>query len=192
MPIANLHVNATKFQGGPRLSYEQWHALPDDAKKIWDMLSPKAKSIILCPFLANKPTKLPYFGTKKTPPQQHQAPPPCQAIHKHEFDYLTLCLHELHGGDPPSETFYDSVPEPPDGVTSVHEDISEPDSQPLLAHVTKKKPLPPGNVKRLLSPAANSKPKQGSSKHPQEVHVNRIIYTRQIITVSVTYNISST
>ena len=74
----------------------------------------------------------------------------------------------------------------------MHEDNSEPDSQPLLAHVTKKKPLPPGNVKRLLSPAANSKPKQGSSEHPQEVNVNGIIYTRQINTVSVTYNISST
>ena len=42
----------------------------------------------------------------------------------------------------------------------------------------------------LLSPAANSKPKQGSSEHPQEVNVNGIIY-RQVITISVTYKISS-
>ena len=34
LPIADLHVNATKFQGGPKLSYKQWHDLPDDAKKI--------------------------------------------------------------------------------------------------------------------------------------------------------------
>ena len=74
----------------------------------------------------------------------------------------------------------------------MHEDISEPDSQSLLAHVTKKKPLPPGNVKRLLSPAANSKSKQGSSKHPQEVNVNEITCTRQVNTVFVTYKILST
>lgn len=45
-PIDTLEVNVTKYQG-PRLQYEQWKALPDDAKKIWDMLSPEAKSIIL-------------------------------------------------------------------------------------------------------------------------------------------------
>ena len=33
LPVANLQINATKFQNGPQLSYEQWHALPDDAKK---------------------------------------------------------------------------------------------------------------------------------------------------------------
>ena len=50
LPIAGLHVNAAKFQGGPRLSYKQWHALPDDTKKIWDILSPKVMTIILHPF----------------------------------------------------------------------------------------------------------------------------------------------
>ena len=45
-PIDTVSVNVTKFQG-PRLSYEQWHALPEDAKKIWDMLSADAKAIIL-------------------------------------------------------------------------------------------------------------------------------------------------
>ena len=107
------------------------------------------------------------------------------------MDYLTLCLHELHGGDPPSENSFDSVPDSSDGVTSVHEDIPEPDSQPLLAHVTKKKHLPPGNIKRLLSSAANGKPNQGSNEHPQEVNVNGIVY-RQVHTVSMTYKISST
>jgi hypothetical protein len=57
----------------------------------------------------------------------------------------------------------------------VQEDITdqtaEPEQeQPLLAHMTKKKPLPPGNVKRLLSSTAN-KPTQ-----PQEVNLNGIIY----------------
>ena len=101
------------------------------------------------------------------------------------------CLHELHGGDTPSEEFFDPDPEPPDGGTSVHEDNPEPNSQPLLAHVTKKKPYPAGNIKRLLSPAANNQQKQSSSEHPQEVNVNGIIY-RQVNTVSMTYKVSST
>ena len=73
----------------------------------------------------------------------------------------------------------------------MYDDIAEPGSQPLLDHVTKKKPLPPGNIKRLLSPAANSKPKQNNNEHPQEVNENGIIY-RHVNTVSVTYKISFT
>ena len=72
--------------------------------------------------------------------------------------------------DPPSKTAFNSAPELFNGVTSVHENIPEPDSQPLLAHMTKEKPLPPGNIKRLFSPAAYGKPKQTSNDHPQEVN----------------------
>ena len=56
IPISGLQSCATKFQNGPRLSYEQWHALLDDAKKIWDIMSQGAKIIILCFF---QPTSLP-------------------------------------------------------------------------------------------------------------------------------------
>ena len=142
-------------------------------------------------FFTNKLPKPPYFGNRKPPARQHQALPPCQAINEHELDYLTSCLHELYGGDPPSETAFDTALDPSDGVTSVHEDISEPESQPPLAHVIKKKPLQPGNIKQLLSPAANGKPKQSSTEHPQEVIVNGIIY-RQVNTISMIYKVSST
>ena len=47
LPLADLQINATNIPYGPRLSREQWHALPDDAKKIWDTLSVEAKTIIL-------------------------------------------------------------------------------------------------------------------------------------------------
>ena len=46
-PLDLIQVHATNFGHGPRLSYNQWHALPDDAKKIWDSLSQDAKTIIL-------------------------------------------------------------------------------------------------------------------------------------------------
>ena len=48
-----------------------------------------------------------------------------------------------------------------------------------------------GNIKQLLSLAAKDKPKPNSSKPPQEVKMNGIIY-RQVNTVSVMYKILST
>jgi len=42
-----LQIHATHYNQGPRLTYEQWHALPDDAKKIWGTLSQEATTIIL-------------------------------------------------------------------------------------------------------------------------------------------------
>jgi hypothetical protein len=52
--------------------------------------------------------------------------------------------------------------------------------------MTKKKTLPPGNVKHLLSPAANN----GQTKPPQEVNLNGIVY-RQVNMAHTTYSISS-
>ncbi len=69
----------------------------------------------------------------------------------------------------------------------MHEGTQEPEQQPLLAHVTKKKPLPPGNVKHLLSPSANNSNKAGQ---PQEVNLNGITY-RQVNMASMTYSVSS-
>ena len=108
------------------MSYEQWHALPDDAKKIWDMLSPEAKLLILRPFSTSKLLKPPYFGNRKPPPKQHQALPPNWTINKHEHDYLTSCRHELHGQDQPPEAAFNSAHVSSDGVTLMHEIISKP------------------------------------------------------------------
>src|SRR5687768_3197089 len=143
-PIDTVQVNATNFQG-PRLAYEQWKALPEDAKKIWDMLSPEAKAIILQPPPKpdpNRPTNP--FG--KSLPKQQNPPVPRKSVHEHYNDYIILCLHELHGGDTPPTADSSNI----GGDTSVHEDTPATEEQPLLAHMMKKKPLPPGNVKRLL------------------------------------------
>ena len=53
--------------------------------------------------------------------------------------------------------------------------------------MTKKKPLPPGNVKRLLSSTAN---KDHKPVQPQEVNLNGIIYW-QVNMASTVYAISS-
>src|SRR5687768_520506 len=94
-PIDTVQVNATNFQG-QRLAYEQWKALPEDAKKIWDMLSPEAKAIILQPPPKPDPNRTTKpFGR----PQPKQNPPlPRRSIQEHDIDYIISCLHELHGG----------------------------------------------------------------------------------------------
>ena len=53
--------------------------------------------------------------------------------------------------------------------------------------MTKKKPLPPGNVKRLLSQIASNSQKPGQ---PQKVNFNGIVY-HQVNTATILYNISS-
>ena len=88
---------------------------------------------------------------------------------------LTTLLHvfmNFLGGDIPPPF----CEQEGDESTSVHEDnisqVAAPEpEQPLLAHMTKKKPLPPGNVKQLLSPTANKPTTQ-----PQEVNLNGIVY----------------
>ena len=65
--------------------------------KIWDMLSPDAKAIILHPPPKpdpNQPTK-PF---NRPPPRQQNAPPGHRSIHEHDIEYIIACLHELHGG----------------------------------------------------------------------------------------------
>ena len=96
LPIDTVQVNATNFQG-PRLPYEQWHALPEDAKKIWDMLSPDAKTIILCLPPKPDPNRPPKHSQKPSSRQQN-ALPACRSIQEHDIDYITACLHELHKG----------------------------------------------------------------------------------------------
>ena len=58
--------------------------------------------------------------------------------------------------------------------------------QTLLAHITKRKLLPPGNVKWLMLPTANN----AKVDKPQEVNLNGIIYW-QVNTASIVYTISS-
>ena len=94
-PIDTIQVNATKYQG-PRLPYEKWKELPDDAKKIWDMLSLEAKAIILCPPPKPHMDKNSRFSNQ--PPCQQEAPLPHHTIHETDIASLIACLHELHGG----------------------------------------------------------------------------------------------
>jgi len=183
-PVDTFQVNATNFFRGPRLTSEQWHKLPDDAKRIWDTLSSEAKAIILQP----RPPAAPN-STMAQRPRQKKAPPPRYKVSEHDIERLIACLHDLHGGSQSSNT---------DEIDDVDDAISDPEAQvethPLLAHLTKTKPLPPGTVKRLLSATSNGKDRSGNSSKTQhntnEINVNGVTY-REVNTASIVYNIAS-
>src|SRR5687767_1665751 len=188
-PLSMIEAHATNFTQGPHLSYDQWHALPDDAKKIWDTLGEEAKAIILRSPPKPDPNRRVMF---QRPPDRNGTPPPrCpfqphQNVNVHDLEYLVACLHELHGGGDTRPSLQDT-----DGTSIQEEDATQEEvqqEQPLLAHMTKKKPLSPGNVKCLLSPAANNK--DNKSVPPQEVNLNGIVY-RQVSMASMRYTNSS-
>ena len=80
--------------------------------------------------------------------------------------------------------------QPSVGAISAHEDMDDKDDQPLLAHMTKKKKLPAGNLKQLLSADHNKAPSQAAKTPPHEVNLNGTIY-RQVNATSITYTISA-
>ena len=90
------------------------------------------------------------------------------------------------GGDLPSTSLADADVHA-EADTSAHKDTDTTSEKPILAHMTKKKPLPPGNVKCLLSQTTNNSWKSGQ---PQEVNLNGIVY-HQVNTASILYNKSS-
>jgi len=115
------------------------------------MLSQEAKTVILQPRPAAKPD---YLGSKPQPSHHNKAPYPCQRqVQLHDIEHIIACLHDLHGG---SQDDNIAAADNEDHAISAPEE--QPDDQPLLAHLTKRKPLPPGNIKRLLSNTSNAKP----------------------------------
>ena len=92
---------------------------------------------------------------------------------------VTACFHSRSEGSTPDD------PGDPQEVTSNRDDQASNNDNELLAHVTKRKPLPPGNLKRLLSPTASKKPPE-----KREVNLNGILY-REANMAHVQYTIST-
>ena len=160
-PLDMIEVNAARFNRGPRLSYEQWQKLPEDARKNWDMLSQEAKTIILN-YKPPSNQHNPGQQRKFVPQKGKHSPLNPRSFNEHDIATILSCLHDLHGGSSPTQN---------DDQFQINSAISAPedqvDDQPLLAHVTKRKPLIPGNIKRLLSPPTNN---SGRSIQPPGTH----------------------
>ena len=140
------------------------------------MLSPDIKAMILQAKPQNAPNCPPI-------PKPGTFPLPRRNINEHELTALIAALHDVHGG---SQTDFTEE----DGAISQHEE-SDDNDQPLLAHITKRKPLSPGNIKQLLSNAANNKTNakpKADIDSPKEININGAVY-RQVNTVCITYNV---
>ena len=74
--------------------------------------------------------------------------------------------------------------EPTTDSSSTPDDNSN--DQPILAHMTNQRPLPPGQLQRLLSPTAA---KHVASK-PQELKINGTTF-RQVNMGAITYRVST-
>ena len=187
--VEHLSINQTISKPSPfypRLSREQWNRLTDDAKRTWDQLSNEMKAIIL----------------DKRPNATHQRDPPRprHRVNAHELAHLVDCLqHDAPSTAPAVDPslIHALLHDQSEGrvahadtsaVTFDHDDVHEPDRQ-LLANATKSKPLPPGHIKRLLSPTANKKQtEQAVSKH--EVNLNGVLY-RQVNIVNIEYTVTA-
>ena len=184
-PINTIEAYATFANRGPRLNRDQWHSLPDDAKKIWDMLTPDAKSIILQP----KPPPDPSKNQQQKRFQTPLAPNPRRRINEHDIDYVVACLHDLCEGrsnDQSTTEFSDTISEPTDLVTSDHD--AHPSTMEVNATNSKKKPLPPGNIKQLLSPASNTTKSPNNST--RKINLNGVKY-QQVNMAERIYSVSN-
>jgi hypothetical protein len=160
-----LEVNQTSFVRNPSLKKSQWDRLSSisEAQTIWDSLPAEAKKIILEPRLGG--------------------PPPPRQTNLHEisaFDYLQSRLPDDDHGDDGHDT----------QTTDTPSNASDNDSgSQLLAHMTKRAPLPPQDIQRILSSSLAKKP-AAPAQAAAEVTINGKIY-RQANTHNIVYSASN-
>jgi hypothetical protein len=162
------------FQRGPKLNKDQWTRLPSDAQTTWDLLSPEAKHIIL---------------------EHKNQRPPARKTNLHDLsiedidamtarEIIEIQMHDARMGRDNSEigeiNNNDSSQNSTQQVSFTDKDNPAPEStsgSQLLAHVTKRTPLPPGDVTRLLSNTMNGLPTK--QRDANEIQLNGKTY-RQV------------
>jgi hypothetical protein len=137
-------VYNASYDNGPRLSKDQWTCLPSDARTKWDELSPESKHIILEAKTRNQPRP-----PRKTNLHELTRGDVNNAV---AYDFIQAHLHDLQ--------LTENTDEPP-SYNPVSNDRTSgppnhgPDSKVLMAHLTKRTPLPPGDLQRVLSSSIN-------------------------------------
>ena len=167
IPTISAFASSSMPMGPTRLTRDQWHRLTDTAKTTWDQLSDDAKAIILAPRPPQGPRVMPHGPTSRRQVNAHDIAHlmDCLAVNEPpDPQPLMTYLHAQSEGSLPSSSNAVSSSD----VTSMPEDAmptadGEQDQQ-LLAHITKHKTLPPGNLKHLLSPNANQKGQRYSTQ----------------------------
>ena len=148
--VYNSSVNNKKsfkpFEPTNRLSSDQWHRLSTDEQQIWDQLPQKAKAIILERRFDNR-TSVAH-------------PPRPRTANLHDisaYDYVMANLHDLRMGSDgdvnlTSQSTMDHVDSAENNKTN---DNFDPDESPILAHLTQRKEIPPGDLRRVLAKTMN-------------------------------------
>jgi hypothetical protein len=156
-------VYNASYDRGPRLSKDQWERLSEDARRRWDKFPPETKHIIL---------------EAKSRPR-----PPARRANLHDltrsdldgidtFDFLQAHLHELSLDTPASGNGSDITPlTEPSSMPDQGSNTSDASKSVLLAHLTKRTNLPPGDLQRVLSSSIN-KPKGSSSVTMKSSDIN--------------------
>jgi hypothetical protein len=163
-----LEVNQTSFVRGPRLKRTQWDRLGliPEAQSTWDSLSAEAKKIILKPSLGAPP-----------PPRT----PRTANLHDiSAHDYLQANHHNINL-ETPNATHDTSGTSLTDNNTGNQSSSALPRDNQLLAHMTKRTPLPPTNIQRILSSSLAKKdtPKTEitiDGKIYRQAHIHNTIY----------------
>jgi hypothetical protein len=149
-----LEVNQTSFVRGSRLKRTQWDrlgAIPE-AQGIWDSLSAEAKKIILEPRLGGPPPPRAPWTTNLHDISAH--------------DYLQANLHNInlgtHGGADGSRNA-DTTD------SNDNQSFVPPCDDQLLAYMTKRAPLLPTDIQRILS---SSLAKKDAGQLPSKAEIN--------------------
>jgi hypothetical protein len=186
--IAVVQANAHQFPRGPSLNGDQWHRLPKAAQTRWDEFSPEDKAIILEAKPSQFATRHRDFGRPsggrfggrsggRFGGRGGRGRPPPRSADLHDIsahDYIAN-LHEMS-----LESSLEHSDAPPDMPPEAEY------TSPLLAHMTKKKDLAPGDIHRVLSKTMGNKPRAkpvAAEEHVingstyRRVDMHKVIYT---------------
>ena len=172
----------------PMLPSHQWQKLAHEDKKVWSQLSDAGKRVLLGNTGSGTATKPP------PGPWQSARPPNSGFIKSNPSSAGSarkLNLHEISVADFIS-----------DQLSTLHNDAStigdttqatssgETDNDLLLAHLTKRKTLPPHDLRRILSPSMSKDgSNQNPKKAPREVQFQGTTY-REVSMANIVYKTS--
>jgi hypothetical protein len=162
-----LEAHQTTFERGPRLKKTQWDRLgqlPGD-QDTWDSMSNEGKRIVLEPRMG---------GT----PQHRKASLHDISVH----DYIQANMHDFQHDAQNDKEDRASTPD-----VSTITDTGGENNITLLAHMTKRAPLPPGDITRILSSSMAKKDQNSSTsgtaneitvngKKYREANIHNVVY----------------
>jgi hypothetical protein len=175
-----------KHQPGSHMQYPVWNSLPSKDQQIWDQLSDETKAAILQGKPLSTPSsQRPPVGITRPSSSHGPSTPACGncMVNLHEIsvhDYITMIHESQHAieidtdhGPPQSDQDHDA--------DDTHDDSN---TATILAHITKREQVPPGDIKHILSTAlacpksdnASTSTSSPTSASTRQVKMHEITY----------------